>query len=328
MTLKVIKNTDSITLEYIDIDLSIYRFVIKHNDVFIMNFMDNNINKMFDLLNNNQNYTLEKDVDNIILKYTNPVVIKYKMELIKSKDKEHIQNKYLMDLIKQIDDKYNKLFQEQKKQIDDLTEQLSYGINVPGMGIIDKNIKGLAILEKSKRIERRGGVAVSYIIYALSNELYGSLNQILSIDNNNYKSINLLPIKYAYELKKLYIDCKLISYKQLIFINYLKNLEFLIIQNINCDLIENLDFIKNCNKLKILIIHIPQNLNVNKKFIDLNIINELNELKYIMINQDGYNQVRKKPKKPLLFYDISGNTEITNACNYIKMFDDKLYNED
>ena len=320
MTLKIYKNKDSITLEYIDIDLSIYRFVIKQNDVFIMNFMENNIDKMFDLLNNNENYTLEKNVDNIIIKYTNPVVIKYKMELISSKDKEQIQNKHLMDLIEQIDNKYKKIFQEQKEQIDNLTEQLSHVINVPNVGIIDKKIKGLKIIDKHSRHLNK-----------INYELCGRFNQELYFKKNVYKCTNLLPIKYATELKKLYIDCRLISSKQFMFINYLENLQFLIIQNINCDLIENLDFIKNCKKLKILIINIPQNSNnMNKKFIDLNIIDELNELKFVMINQQGYEQVGKKPNRQLLFYEYNNdrNTEITNACNYIKMFDDKLYNEE
>ena len=90
MTLQITLNDSFILLEYTDEQYNIYRTTVDNNDMFVVNFMNKDIVMLYDLLNNNDNYKIEKNTNNILLTYCKPIIIKYELKFINNNQNNNI----------------------------------------------------------------------------------------------------------------------------------------------------------------------------------------------------------------------------------------------
>ena len=90
MTLQITLNDSFILLEYTDEIYNIYRTTVDNNDMFVVNFMNKDIVMLYDLLNNNDNYKIEKNTNNILLTYCKPIIIKYELKFINNNQNNNI----------------------------------------------------------------------------------------------------------------------------------------------------------------------------------------------------------------------------------------------
>lgn len=75
----IILNNDSITLEFIDKHFFIYRYLITTNDMFVVNFMNKDINKMYELLKDNKDYCIKINANMVEIEYNKPIVLNFKL---------------------------------------------------------------------------------------------------------------------------------------------------------------------------------------------------------------------------------------------------------
>lgn len=117
MTLQITLNDSFILLEYTDEQYNIYRTTVDNNDMFVVNFMNKDISMLYDLLNNNDNYKIEKNTNNILLTYCKPIIIKYELKFINNNQNnnkitnlknENIELKNKIKEITNTNDKINK----------------------------------------------------------------------------------------------------------------------------------------------------------------------------------------------------------------------------
>ena len=135
-------NDESITLSYIDEGYNIYRYVIK-NDAFVINFLNGNTSKMYDMLNKNDDYTVSINVGSVDIEYFKPVCLKYRLLMVNESSNDEKINMILKQLslmnetnflnkISLVDDKLTKL----STRIDELEDQLGNGIILPGYTVV------------------------------------------------------------------------------------------------------------------------------------------------------------------------------------------------
>jgi hypothetical protein len=269
-------NDESITLSYIDEGYNIYRYVIK-NDAFVINFLNGNTSKMYDMLNKNDDYTVSINVGSVDIEYFKPVCLKYRLLMVNESSNDEKINMILKQLslmnetnflnkISLVDDKLTKL----STRIDELEDQLGNGIILPGYngGIIDVNEEILMLnfytrsLFESTTDELKLS-DTNDVDYRFSG---GGRTVIAShcknFKFNNFTGTSLKPLRYLQNLKILMYRNNSVTYsylnseasiptmkhEELLNISYLKKLEC--IRLVYFTELTDLDFLKKCENLK------------------------------------------------------------------------------
>lgn len=289
MNISYNENIKNISLEYTDSHFNLYRLIINNNDPFVVNYMNNNIENLYNLLNENE-YNIQVDIDNIILIYNKPLYLKYKLMMVNKSNNDEKLNLILKKL-----SLFENEIQDLKDRSTELESQLENGVVLPGYngGIIDINETVLMLNYYNNSL--KNGNTNSLKInndnnYLLYNPREGGL-YIQKYKMNNFNGRSLKPLKYLKNLKILFYtnnefiyDTNIDSVKSFYEVDssefnnlsYLQSLEVIYLEKFNN--IKDLNFLASLNNLKFIkIINCPNLSNIDS-------IKELPLLKELVLN--------------------------------------------
>jgi hypothetical protein len=258
--LKIINNNgESITLSYIDEGYNIYRYIIK-NDAFVINFLNGNTSKMYDMLNKNDDYTVSINVGSVDIEYFKPVCLRYRLLMVNETSNNEKINLMLRNMAS-LDDRITDL----SIRTDDLEEQLENGVVLPGYngGIIDVNEQVLMLNYYTDSMFNNDANHQELCIHTIHKR--GGTGGIESCKNfkfNNYNGKSLKPLKFLKHLKLLaYRDSHVthgfrgfkslgseMKYEEFRYIGCLEQLEAIIL--VSFTHMTDLDFMSKCLNLK------------------------------------------------------------------------------
>ena len=321
MTLQITLNDSFILLEYTDEIYNIYRTTVDNNDMFVVNFMNKDIVMLYDLLNNNDNYKIEKNTNNILLTYCKPIIIKYELKFINNNQNNNIitnlknENIELKNKIKEITNKNKEL----NKELNNIKIKQNTNIitNLKNENIELKN-KIKEITNTNKELNKElNNIKIKQNTKIINGNLSGFLCDYVLLDNKIIsKNIEKIEIDFVFNSDSfIKTNIKFISIDNTIFnidhtngISIRKNIE------IN-NLINKLtNYIKLFSKIENLVIHKwgTNYFNFNDALINfLSQIKEYeNKISYFIFGGSNY-------KKQLIFNNID---EIMDYDNRVGPF--------
>jgi len=278
------ENTKSISLEYTDSHFNLYRLVINNNDPFILNYMNNNVKDLYNLLKENKHY-IQVDTDSVILSYNKPVCLKYKLQMVNKSNNDEKLNLILKKL-----SLFENEIQDLKDRSTELETQLENGVVLPGYngGIIDINetVLMLNYYNHPLLVDNNSEFKITE-----GNKFNIDSNQrqyIQKYKMNNFNGRSLKPLKYLKNLRILFYtnnefdyNTNIGSVKSFYEVNssefnnlsYLQSLEVIYLENFNN--IKDLNFLASLNNLKYIKIKNCLNLSSIDSIKELPLLKEL-----------------------------------------------------